>query len=600
MNDAEIREALLLVESRRLVPPQLADQVFQAMLTELERETKAPALRWRPSRWPLAMLETARERFEALPAYHSRTSVAANENAGNPDFETRWETEDWYQDPEHWRTAFGSSNTGAAGATGDIWVMSPDLFAQYDASTNVFAVRPSDEVAGESRDPSFFFDPNLQWWGTGSEGDTGKPSDQFFEENCSATSSEFLGRPATKLACDAKPRDLEIWLDDETGMLLRISTFDIVREITFIEFEPDFAVGLFDITPPPGAKKRWRGHGDPPPEYAVSIGTEVAARHQLVDGATDGLEIVEITAQDVWVIVTRCDNPSGTTCGAELRLVDARAGTVLATLASPQGFVFTDVVAAGEEIWAQLMAVSVDTPTPAAYVQRIDRERSSLTGPRIETGSLSGGLAQTDGLLWSASGRHRDVKIGRAEAFYHSLARIDPAAGDVTQFDLGADVMGVEAAGESLWVTTSAIDRRDPEKTEFALVEFDPVSHQVKRRVPIAGWPNSTTSGSGLLLTLFASDGLHWRLGIIDLASGELRTPQIGPPGAELGGMAVAAGSAWIASHTDDAVLKVDLKTLEVVGSVATGRQPASVRFAGGSVWVTHPTDGTLARIDVE
>lgn len=638
MNDSDLRYMLQLAEREAAVPPGLSEHVFAAMVTELEVDREqgrvaAPRRRsavgsgrrwafgWRPAfaialavatvavtsvivsirdaPSALAALEDARLRFAEMPSYHARTAVRANDDAQDPDFETSWETEDWYRDVTGWRTTFTSSTSTSRYAVGDHEVMSPELYGVYDASTDVFMVRPASEVDGSTTSPSFFFDPSLQWWSDGSVGDMGKPSDEFFRKSCTATSGRrWAGRPATKLTCEAQPADLELWLDDATGMILRLAAFDIVREITSIELDPEFPSGIFDVVAPEGARKRWVGDATAPPEYAIALGSEVAARLQIVDGRTAGLDLAATTETDLWTVVIRCDRG----CTASLLRIDARTGAVKATIAPPEGLSFTGVaITDGGEVWASFARWDDAGPTSPAYVQRLDADSGTLQGQLVETGTSSGGMQWIDGSLWTSSGRDREVVIGPAQAHYHSVARFDPATGAVSQLDIGADAIGTPLrVGSTVWVAATRIDDRNPREQVYEFVGLDPTSGAVQDRVAVPGWPSSAVT-DGRHLYAVVADGSRSSLLAIDGASGSIvSTAPIGTEGSGFGGMVLAGGALWLTSVDTGGVLKIDPRRSDLTGSIATGLDPTDVASARGSVWVVNSGDGTLVRIDVE
>ena len=634
MTDDEYRELLRVVERPAPLPPEFTERVFNAMRLALEDEAPAPARvaaerrRWRlrvlpplalaaavlvtvlvaslvvdTTRAPsaLAALQDARAKFKTMPGYHALVSVEANENNDDPDFETKWETEDWYQDAEHWRSAYVSSTLASAGAAGSYAVMTPDLFGEYDSSTNTFFVRPASEVRGDiGRDPSSFFDPSLQWWSTGQVGDRGKPSDQFFEDDCTATATQFIGRRATKLECESEPRDIELWLDDETGMLLKLSVFDVVREIKSIELRPDFAPDLFHAVAPQGAKTRWRGTAPPPPEYAVTLGAEISARFAYVGDRSDGAAIVQTTGTDLWILVADCRRAAAMACGTELARFDMRAGSVKAVVAAPEGITF-DGAFADESggVWAELLERPGESPNPRAFLQRIDLSTNQLAGDRIDVQADDNEApGSTDGSVWWGPGRTTFVKVGPAETHEHALARVDLTTGQTRQFELGADVMGVRVVGDSVWATTSRADARNPYETVYELIEVDATTGQISRRLRTPGWPNGLESDGARLFTLYVDRGNQTRLFTVDVASGATSTVPVGAPGAEIGTMAVAAQHLWVLDG--DGVTKLALDSLQPVGTIATGPTACGIAAASGSVWVTNCRDGSLVRIDVE
>lgn len=631
MDDIQLKELLRVVERPAAVPAEFTDRVFAAMVAELESERAeawAPVRRarptwsWRPLWRPaiaiaaalalvvtatvtlsvrdapsaLAALQDARQLFVEMPAYRAETTVRANEDSRDPDFELQWQTEDWYQDATHWRTNFVSSTSKSTNAKGDFSVMSPDLFGQYDADAALFRVRPADEVDA-SANPSFFFDPSLQWWSDGSVGGIGKPSDEFFEENCNVGAGTFARRSATRLDCAAEPENLEIWLDDETGMILRLASFDIVRQIDSIELDPAFPLGAFDVVGPDDAKTRWAGQGPPPPEYDVPLGTEVSARYQVVEGRTAGNEIEVIAGGDVWLLVTRCAQR----CVPSLVRIDERTGNVRATIDPPEDLAFTGLVAADDQLWVGLSRFD-EGPTMPAWVQRLDPATNTLVGDRIETGTSSGGMTFIDGALWTSSGRSRMVKKGPYENYHHSVARVDVASGTVEHFDVGANAIGRPVAvNDEVWVATDAPDPRDVYEPLYEMVALDSRTGAVVRRVRGPGWPWSPVVDGGRIYLLSGEAGQPTQLLVIDSSSGTIVAGEpIGPVDGQISRILLAGGHLWAVNTTEGTIMKIDPATLEVVSSISTGLDPTDAVFDDGSIWVAHSGDGTLARIDIE
>ena len=63
-------------------------------------------------------------------------------------------------------------------------------------------------------------------------------------------------------------------------------------------------------------------------------------------------------------------------------------------------------------------------------------------------------------------------------------------------------------------------------------------------------------------------------------------------------GVAVAAGSVWVANELDGTVSRVDPETGRVRAGVPVGNGPRSIAPAPGGVWVTEQFGGSVARID--
>lgn len=634
MNDDELREVLQVLEQPVEVDADFADRVLRTMQHELDLESgtvatpkaepTAPAvelelrersLRRRPAIGlaaaaviailaaslvlvtrsapsALAALQEARARFGSLPPYHARAAVSANDRSDNPDFETRWETEDWYRDRDTWRTAILESNSASAGQPGDFQVLAGGLYGQYRAEADVFTVTPVAERDGHPDSPAFFFDPRLQWWGTGVPGEPGKPSDRFFEEDCSATDGTYIGREVTKLHCPAERSDIDLWLDKETGMLLRISVFDVRREITSIEFDPEFAAGIFEVQAPEGARKRWGGTGTPPPEYRVPLGSEVAARYEVA-GPNDGMLIASIGQSAIWIVVIRCGEQR---CDHQLRGVDPRTGKSITTFDPPDLAYINDVKEVDGEIWVS-MSERRRTPdgdggeVPATtFVQRFDPATGGLVGPRIVTGQEWGSLVAVGRELWSTGGEVREETVGPALPRYHTVARVDTATGQVTQVRLDGGAIGRPVLGDGLvWVATEKVNSRDPYRDDYAVVAIDPETNAVVHSVSAPGYPNLVTFDAGRLYAVFnlVERGAERSLiGSAGKGVTTFATQQIASSGAQVGGGgALTAGTIWLASFGQDAVLKIDANSLQVTGTVATGRGPGGIAAGLGSIW---------------
>ena len=107
---------------------------------------------------------------------------------------------------------------------------------------------------------------------------------------------------------------------------------------------------------------------------------------------------------------------------------------------------------------------------------------------------------------------------------------------------------------------------------------------------PPAG-PGPTVAAAAAPPVVLASDGM----GRMD-ASGRLTAgiPLTTRPDAVTAG----AGSLWISSPADDAVIRVDPEADAIVQQIRVGHAPAGVAFGFGSVWVANSDERTVSRID--
>jgi len=90
------------------------------------------------------------------------------------------------------------------------------------------------------------------------------PDGQSWQSFCASVQSEELpgeiiaGRTAVGIRCVASRDDLELWVDAETGLVLRLAgsrgegAWPPDFEITAVEYNPAFASDTFRVEPPPG------------------------------------------------------------------------------------------------------------------------------------------------------------------------------------------------------------------------------------------------------------------------------------------------------------------------------------------------------------
>ncbi len=147
------------------------------------------------------------------------------------------------------------------------------LSSVWDGGTSAaYVVRREDRdfferLEFESRDEalSAAVGPGDLTWQTGRWGARcrGGDTDPLRGEHTVVGATEIAGRVVTQIECRTLRDVWMLWVDTETGLLLRIegraSVFfegsgpDGLLEITALEFDPDFPAGLFDVTLPSGA-----------------------------------------------------------------------------------------------------------------------------------------------------------------------------------------------------------------------------------------------------------------------------------------------------------------------------------------------------------
>lgn len=76
----------------------------------------------------------------------------------------------------------------------------------------------------------------------------------YFRESCRVSGdAEVAGRPARRLTCGERDFRFSLWLDRETGLLLKLTTPGSELEVQSIEFDVRFGPAEFRAEPPPGA-----------------------------------------------------------------------------------------------------------------------------------------------------------------------------------------------------------------------------------------------------------------------------------------------------------------------------------------------------------
>lgn len=163
----------------------------------------------------------------------------------------------WYAGTDGWRADFIETDLPAdvawfldAGSyPGDFVVWTGFEMVQYFSSTNTYS-RTSDDFRAPER---------LLWL-------LAPPSPDWLSRSCSLpTDDAFLGRSTLRYVCSDGTEQIEGWIDEATGLVLRWSitggpvSVDLAErphwdfELLTLEVEPTFPTGTFEFTPPPDA-----------------------------------------------------------------------------------------------------------------------------------------------------------------------------------------------------------------------------------------------------------------------------------------------------------------------------------------------------------
>jgi virginiamycin B lyase len=172
----------------------------------------------------------------------------------------------------------------------------------------------------------------------------------------------------------------------------------------------------------------------------------------------------------------------------------------------------------------------------------------------------------------------RDVRVQR------SMAELRPAA----TFRVGGDPDWMAVTMDAVWVT---VDQRN------AVVRLDARTNKVDGEVTVAK-PCSGLA-AGFVSLWVPSCGEH------DLVRVDLKTRQVvakitAEPADSEGGIAVGAGSVWMMtkSHGGGVLVRIDPATNKVVARIRVAAASYAAAFGGGSVWVTSTGKDLLTRVD--
>lgn len=659
MSRDDVRDALLLLEEPAEASPRFREDLLKRFLEEVGGEEvgapeeisapfRPPRRRWlRPRLVPalavvavlallgtllvliprprsaFAVLQQARDRFTKTP-FHATMRNVFGEFIGDDTLVIDL----WFKSETQWRATVKSS---LRENPGDFTVFDGKLFGRYQSQVSTLFVQPASEI----EDPYLqsgvaIHDPTIGQWPSA----TGlKPTAQFLNENCRVAENEIAGRRADKLTCDTGPRsdlrEVEMWLDRETGLILKMRTSEVVREFLSIQFEPEFPAGIFDVVAPEGGKVRWAGSGPAPAEYQATPGKEVAATFSVTVPPSGGWSVeMAFGFGSLWVLTGELYRQG------ELRRIDPLTGKVVATIPIDGDFGDFTIESTGpppelsqeeQERIRRGEAPPDETPPTlrvhglalgegfvwvgkgaggrgeehVAALERIDPKTNKVVGSPIRAGDRIdqiGDLTVAAGAVWMTG-------VGK------SLAKVDAKSLAVTHIELEGETLWALGAGNgpvlgdgSLWVPVLVPNPKDPRDDRF-LVRLDPATTAVQAKT-------SKDIGLGLSDLVF-TEGALWFLG------GDLRTTWVRrldprtnrvvasvaerPQGLDFhryNALVGGGGYLWVADAIENTVLKIDPRTNELVASIGVGRVPGQIAVGSRSIWVLNVEDRTVSRID--
>ncbi len=215
--------------------------------------------------------------------------------------------------------------------------------------------------------------------------------------------------------------------------------------------------------------------------------------------------------------------------------------------------------------------------------------RIGSAGPRA--------IVAAPGALWVLT---RDQPVNSAAPWAGTRAavlRLDPATGRVRAgITVGGGVRGLAATEGAVWV--AAARPVSATREEGVVLRVDPKTKRVVARIRTGTWPAALAADDGGVWAVntapFYKRGTLVR---IDAARNRLEGPSI-PLGRAPSGLAVGAGSVWVADALEGTVRRIDPVRRRIVATIRVGRQPYAVVCAAGSLWATNSDDGTVSRID--
>jgi YVTN family beta-propeller protein len=225
-------------------------------------------------------------------------------------------------------------------------------------------------------------------------------------------------------------------------------------------------------------------------------------------------------------------------------------------------------------------------------VVRIDPATNAVVDKSLRVPADAEAIAVGQGALWVTSVAPGDLGTPHKDA----VTRIDLATGRrVTTVTVRRGPLDIAATPRAVWVTNSggggsSVARIDPQTNRL-----------LGRPVTTGASPQGLAVGAGSLWVANHDAGTVTR---IDQASGRVVADI--PVPSEPHRVAYGAGAAWVGNWHDNSVSRIDPATNRVVGSpIPIGFRAGNLAVGAGGVWVTSdyrldaaPQDVVVVRID--
>jgi branched-chain amino acid transport system substrate-binding protein len=225
-------------------------------------------------------------------------------------------------------------------------------------------------------------------------------------------------------------------------------------------------------------------------------------------------------------------------------------------------------------------------------VSRIDPDTRRIT-KTFSTGQTPTDIAAGEGAVWVGSA---GVERGQTLGYTGSISKIDPQSAVVTRTvrlsnptselppsDVLPGVSQFAIGAGSLWAINP----------DFTVARIDPASGDLVATVPVRAGAAIAAEGDDI-----------WVVGD-DFRSVQLIDPQTNRPGqrVELGAsfvadIALGGGSVWVSAPDDGVVWRIEPRPKPITRTIEVGRGATSISFAEGALWVANTLEGTVLRID--
>ena len=200
--------------------------------------------------------------------------------------------------------------------------------------------------------------------------------------------------------------------------------------------------------------------------------------------------------------------------------------------------------------------------------------------------------AAADGSVWfPLDDRGQVARVEAASGEIQALVDVgDPSAVEYLQ----SDPHGIAAGEAGVWVANAA---------GRSVARIDPATNTVAESIPVSVVPYVLAlDGETLWVTSFNDD----RVVRVDLKSGEV-IANISVP--KPTGIAVGFDGVWVVEHRDDTIARIDPNTNEVVKEIAVGERGPSdlcgkcienVVVGDDAIWTSNNEGRSVSRIDPE